>query len=523
MASTETTPATFSLTTEIPHCRSLWIGVLQGTWKEIGIQYGQRCGKDIARNFELNWEQIVLKGEKGEWRKNRSAQLRAEYCIAYIQRSFRELSYLSPELVDLLDGIGQGASRELDRCRYAAACSHFEKIAILNYSGTIHFHPDWDFVNDCPRSAEHPSGNMSESGAVSTEDDCNGFWIKGKGTKTGHTYATRTAQSKHIEPGGSARERQVSYVAIPKDPNAQVFWGNGRAGNLGGIGGGLLNGSGLCCLTSGAQYAHQDRAHTDATLAPGIRDFLLATYGVIFSKTAGEAAERVTVGTETYRQKTGRKTVLRARGCNIVFADAHDAFCVEQNARHYAIRKPGDLGEKDGEYLVHANHFKSDRGSYDETNRFHKDVSMTTFTPEKIDSPNGSYYRFWSGMWMLHNHYGKIDEKLMMEDLVASHYGYDEQGNRYDPDPETGIPTSGGKYATEIESWHGTFCAHIKPYTQENPMGIGGNAETSVFNLSTREVWWVPVWPCHYKEWNLSWGYMNLAPFVEYRKLLWGY
>ena len=26
--------------TEIPPFRSLWIGVLQGTWKEMGIQYG---------------------------------------------------------------------------------------------------------------------------------------------------------------------------------------------------------------------------------------------------------------------------------------------------------------------------------------------------------------------------------------------------------------------------------------------------------------------------------------------------
>ncbi|MEW6673578.1 MAG: hypothetical protein AB1427_17935 [Thermodesulfobacteriota bacterium] len=522
MARTEAIPVEFKLNNEIPHCRSLWIGILQGSWKEIGIQYGQRCGKDIARNFDLNWEQLVLKGQKGNWRENKSPQKRAEYCVAYIKRSFKELSYLSPELIELFHGIGQGASKELDRCLYASVCSHFEKIALLNYSSTVHFHPDWDFVNDCPNRTGH-SGVIPDPGMVSAEDDCNGFWVKGKGTKTGYTYATRTAQSKHIQPGGSARERQVSYVAVPKDPNAQVFWGNGRAGNLGGIGGGLLNGSGLCCLTSGAQDALKNRQYIDATLAPGIRDFLLATYGVIFSKTAGEASERITAGSESYRMQTGRKTVLRARGCNIVFADADDAFCVEQNARYYAVRRPGDLGEKDGNYLVHANHFKSERGSYDENNRFHEDIPMTQFRPERIDSPNGSYYRFWSGMWMLSNYYGQIDEKLMMENLVASHYGYDAEGNRYDPDPVTGVPSAGGKYATEIESWHGTFCAHIKPYTQENPKGIGGNAETSVFNLSTREVWWVPVWPCHYKEWNLSWSYLDLKPFVEYRKLLWGY
>jgi len=523
MAATEANRISFRLNTEIPHCRSLWIGVLQGTWNEMGVQYGQRCAKDIARNFDLNWEQLVLGGQKGNWRQNRSQQERAEYCAAYLRRSFEELSYLSPELIQLLEGIAQGASAELDRCRHGAACSHFEKIALLNYSGTIHFHPDWDFDKDRPRGGDSGLAPMPTPGATTAEDDCNGFWVKGEATRTGQTYATRTAQSRHIQAGGSARERQVAYVAIPKDPKAQVFWGHGRAGNLGGIGGGLLNGAGLCCLTSGAQDASKDRGHWDDTLAPGIRDFLLATYGVIFSRTAAEATEKVTVGTEAYRRRTGRKTVLRARGCNIVFADAADAFCIEQNARYYAVRRPGELGEKGCNYLVHANHFKSEQGSFDENNTFNQDIHMAGFTPEKMDSPNGSYYRFWSGMWMISNSYGRIDEKLMMEDLVASHYGYDAEGNRFNPDPETGVPTAGGRCATEIESWHGTFCAHIKPYTPENPIGIGGNVETSVFNLSTREVWWVPIWPCHYKEWNLNWSYLNLAPFAEYRKLLWGY
>jgi len=512
----------FRLPREIPHCRSLWIGILQGTWEEMGFQYGQRCGKDMARNFDISWEKDVLKGDKNLWQKGRTEKERADYFIRYLKRSFQELSFLSLEMIEMFNGMARGAAKELDQCLHAKACTHFEKVAMMNYSSTRAFHPDWDFERDCPRVVQ--TGH-SETGPSRTpeEGDCNGFWIKGEGTRTGYTYATRTAQSRHIDPGGSGRERQVSYVAIPKDPSARVFWGNGRAGNLGGIGGGLMNDQGVCCLTSGAQYANPSRPYMDQTLAPGIRDFLLASYGVIFSKTAKEAAERVTVGTEAYRNKTKRKTVFRARGCNIVFADAHDAFCVEQNARYYAVRRPGDLNEKNGNYLVHANHFKSNQGRFDENNVFDPDHSMTDFTPERMDRPNGTYYRFWSGMWMIRNHYGQIDEKLMMEDLVASHYGYDEEGKRYDPDPETGAPTIGGSLSEKHDSWHGSFCAHIKPYTPENPMGVGGNVETTVFNLSTLEVWWVPVWPCHFKEWNLDWYYNNLKPFKEYRKLLWGY
>jgi len=505
----------FRLDSEIPHCRSLWIGVLQGSWKEMGIQYGQRCGKDIARNFDMFWEKDVLGGgvlQKGErlWQKGRTGPEREKYCAAYMQRSLKELSLLSPELAGFFKGIARGAAKELDRCIHSDACPHFIKIAGLNFNDA-QFHPDWDFRSDRPRPKKAGKLHGQLGG-----DDCNAFWVKGRATKACETYATRAVQSPHAAPGGYFN-RQVAYVAVPKDPKARVFWGLGTAGNLGGLGGGLMNDRGVCCLTSGCSYSEENWAQVDETAAPGIRDFVLATYGVIFSKSAREATRRVTVGTGRYRKLTGRKTVLRARGANIVFADAKEAFCVEQNARHYAIRKPGDSGEKGSNYIVIANHFKSETGSFDENNIFRQDERMTRYEPEKEENPFGSYYRFWSGMWMLRNNYGKIDREMVMEELVTAHYSYDEKGKRYDLDPDTRAPT------IRKENLTGTFCAHVIPFTQEYPLGMGGNAETSVFNLTTREVWWVPVWPCHYKEWNLNWDYLNLKPFSRYRKMLWGY
>jgi hypothetical protein len=487
----------FRLDSEVPHSRSLWIGVLEGTWSEIGQQYGKRCGKDIARNFELTWRNNVLNGSQ-LWQVGRSDAERADYAVKYLSRSLEELSHLSPEMTELFRGISEGARSELAAGKYATVCPDHVKIAFLNFSGT-HFHPNWDFETDQPGPVEQYLAAQQE------EHDCNGFWVSGKATSTGHTYATRTAQGRHIREGGSGRERQISYVAIPADPAAYVFWGNGRAGNLGGIGGGLMNERGVACLTAGASYSDQNWQQAALTAAPGVKDFWLASYGVIFSGSAREAAEVATLGTPEYREKTGRQTLLRVRGASIVFADPMEAIAVEQNARHYALREPGDLGEKDSSYLVIANHFKVSDGSYDETNTFRPEIPMESFEREGVES---SYYRFWTGMWNLKSNFGKIDLEMVRDDFVTAHYAYDESGNRIEPDPRTGAPTVAG-----------TFCDHDGPFTTENPMGVGGNTETSVFNLTTREVWWVPVWPCHYKQNNMSWSYTDLRPYSEYREM----
>jgi hypothetical protein len=477
----------------------------------MGIQYGQRAGKDIAHNFDFSWRNRVV-SEGGEWKQGKTEKEKREYCVAYMERSMKELSYLSPELIEFLGGIAQGAAKELDKCQYADVCTHILKLIILNWVN-LPLHPNWDFSNDRPG----PRAALKNGKVYAKVDGhgCNAFWVKGKATKTGETYATRSVQFWSVDPMWSFYRRQVAYVAIPKDPNARVFWGQSEAGNLGGSGGGLMNDCGLCVLTAGSSYSSEHWAQADDTCAPGIKDFILATYGVIFSKTSEEAAERITVGTPEYRKLTGRKTVLRARGANIVFADAKKAMCVEQTARHFAIRKPGDLGEKGDDYIVIANHFKCS-GSFDENNVFHPDNPMTKYEhepeKEKADATYGTYYRFWSGMWMLQNNYGKIDREMVMQELAASHTGYDHCGNRYDPDPDTGVPTVPG-----------TFCYHMEPFTKEHPLGMGGSIETSVFNLSALEVWWVPVWPCHYKEWKMDWDYLNLKPFSEYRKKLWGY
>jgi hypothetical protein len=486
----------FKLDSEsVPSRRTYWIGVLQGTWKEMGIQYGQRTAKDIQKNFDWIWESILKQkaSEKYLWSKGKTEEEKARHALESKRKSTAELSCLSPEIIEFIEGIAEGAAEELNKSTYANVCTNFEKITLINTGSSKidagHYPPD----------------------PLTEESDCNGFWVKGEATKTGDTFATTVGQGNFSKPGG----REVAYIAIPKDPNARVFWGRGKAGDVGSGGGNSFNDRGVCLLTAGAQYS-DGNLQPNETLAPGIDPYLLGFYAVIFSETAREAAAKATIGTPEYRDLTGRKTVLRSKGNIIVFADAKECYAVELNACHYAIRKPGYLGEKGGNYLAFANHFMFKDGSYDENKVWNTDEPMYAYTKSKDVKGKTSYWRFWSGMWMLYNNYGKIDKEMMLRELLPSHVGYDEDGNRYDPDAN-GVPTISN-----------TFCDHyITPdnhdgyRAKEVPLGDGGGASSCVFVPNRLEVYWVEAWPCHFKD--KEWNYLNLEPFSEYRKLLWGH
>ena len=57
---------------------------------------------------------------------------------------------------------------------------------------------------------------------------------------------------------------------------------------------------------------------------------------------------------------------------------------------------------------------------------------MAAFAPESREKGADSYHRFWSGMWLIRNHYGRIDDAVLRNDIAASHSVYGESGQRTD-------------------------------------------------------------------------------------------
>jgi hypothetical protein len=88
-------------------------------------------------------------------------------------------------------------------------------------------------------------------------------------------------------------------------------------------------------------------------------------------------------------------------------------------------------GWNDPNYIVVTNHYMCDF-SYDENNN-RTNVPMTIFSDGRTGDPNtgeriglnGSGLRFWTLMWDIKHHYGRID-KYRSQQIMSGFYGYDK-------------------------------------------------------------------------------------------------
>jgi hypothetical protein len=472
-----------------------WIGALEGTWREMGIQYGQRAAKDVRNNTDVEWLNSLTKlGNSPQRIMRLSAAFEAQ------------IDLLCPEVLEMLKGMAEGAATEMNKSVYASQASNYQRI--LNLQWDMLIDPRYEkLIADAAAASGAPAVEIASASDTTrmypsldpSEEDCNGWWVSGLATKDGLTYATRHSQ------GGSWHTKstnQVAFVLVPSDPRAAVTFALCPAGEVGT--GQVFNEYGVY-LGWGAGGT---KAPLEEWAAIGVPNYIYNLPAVVWSKTAREAVDYITRGTEKYRQLTGRKTLLRERSVIQMYCDEKEVYVVEQAARRYAIRTPGYMGEKNKSFIAWANHDYTATGSYDENNVLNPKVHMKDLVPEQ--EKNSSYYRFWTQMAWFNKNYGNITLDMLMNDLSAAHYAYDKAGNRIDPDPKTGMPTAPG-----------TVCVHGR--LTEVPSFPKGTQFSFVIGIavpSTREIYYIPAMPC---EWvRHDWFYCDLKLYAAYRQAVYG-
>jgi hypothetical protein len=167
----------------------------------------------------------------------------------------------------------------------------------------------------------------------------------------------------------------------------------------------------------------------------GVPWFHLFLYVGRHASTASEAIEMLTVGTEEYRARTGRKTLLRGGGWIFLIADSSTLAVVEATANRYATRYAGDIFPFTGsewsqpDYIVATNHYICNF-SYDKHNN-RTNVPMTIFgdgyhhdqSTGEIKDLTGSGKRFWTLLWDIKHNYGRID-RYRAQQIMSGYYHY---------------------------------------------------------------------------------------------------
>ncbi|MCX6549777.1 MAG: C45 family autoproteolytic acyltransferase/hydrolase [Acidobacteria bacterium] len=406
-----------------PHAR--YIGDLKGTWREMGIQYGQRAGDLVRLVFEGYYDQILTTVQDPA-RIVPDARLFGDYH-----------SKLVPEAVEFMKGIADGAAPELAKSTYAQIGTPYEKVLIINMYFALRQVLGHQYTwTGAPRLAVSTYSVEARRARGEIDGACTGVVVIGR-----LDGATKDRTTIH----GGTRDQvffpqlyEVSYTTTPADPKAYRIWTIASAGEIGG----QMVGNEQGVIVTG--YAG---GNAKEIWAYGLEWNVGDWYAASFAKTAEEAAAILTSGRRGVIEATGSTIVVPAWGINWMISDPKDARVVEIVPGRYAIRKIGDFGEEN--FLVCTNHCLA-TWSFDDKNQ-RTTVPMTDFGSEQGEysglSPSGT--RYWTQFWNAKYNYGSIDREMVME-WYRGHYYIDKVGARHDQVWDKG---------------HGWTPAHLKALT----------------------------------------------------------
>jgi len=418
-----------------PHPR--YLGQLRGSWRQIGTQYGERAG-DLIRMVYEGWYRELL-----------PIQGSPVVMAAYLRQQEAYYDALVPEALEVMHGIADGAATELAASAFPHELSHFDKILMINsYFGLMGRPP------------------VSETAALAPEDEivhcCSGAVMLSGATRDGRAIHV-SSEDQHFFP----QEYLVTFVAHPSDRRAHPFTVTDSAGEIGsehaqndrGVTVSGYAGGGLGIL--GPTLARPFSGYRRAALDWQVGDF----YAAAFADSAKHAVELLTVGRPAYRAKSGLKIVIGkcTRGVNWVISDGSDAFVVESipadqhGQARYAIRRPGDMGEKNARYIASTNNVEA-KDSYNEEN-VHDPAHPMSQHGNGMQQPthfglNSSGMRFWTFMTLIEQHYGEITVD-MVQQWRRTHFVYDRAGGRHDE-----VEVAGRPVPVYLAPGAATLCRH---------------------------------------------------------------
>lgn len=453
----------------------IFIGNIRGDWREMGYQYGERAGSLI-----LNVYNYLI------------GHFKAKFGLPHLREDLERYSKVirdySPQMIEFMKGIGEGASEVLGESTHSKDLTDFEKILLINVYLDLDFgHPKPEFHKGktTPIPGQRTGQSVHKKFAA---QHCTGFAASGNArgpllspTKNRETLIANNYDLPKFVPGGWS----VAYVATPKDPKAHCFWSMQPAGVVGGYN--LIvndRGVGIGNFFGGRST---DEIDFGLAIAP------LMVHAAAYCGSARETIDMMTLGSPDYRKKSNRKTILQTGPWAYLIADPDEVAVLEVSSHRHAVRTPGDMNEA-GNYVVYANWYGSKK-YYDENNQL---VSE----PMGIQPPEFPE-RYHTFDWYIKHHFGEIDADTAKE-MQGIRYFYEEKtGKKIEFLEDSNIPVYIGKH---------TPCAYWGAAIDVDMGGTVHAAQAILRKDGKTKIYWVQGRPC---EWVGPWQSVD---FSGYRK-----
>jgi hypothetical protein len=400
--------------------RADFIGTLRGSWLKIGRAYGERSGESARIVSDKWWAEVCEMYGRME-------------TVRALELYEAAISCFDPGLVELMHGIAEGAGPWLSESPYADPkhelhATNYQRVLAVNvYDEWVIMHP-----RTFPDGTGTSSGAVTEPPVLPHMTGCSAFAARGKATSHGEVI---TAHNRHSPYDPRCYEQ--AFILAPDGgcacwvlSNSPQVAGN-QVVNVHGVSLVLLAGG----MSNPRSLGYEGGPYT--VEAFGVPWFHLFVWVGTHARSAEEAIEMLTRGTEAYRRHSGRESLLRAGGWIFLVTDATSMAVVEASSDRYAVRYAGDEtlfsgpDWTDGDFIVATNHYMCDF-SYDAHNR-RTDVPMTIFNEGCFRDPKThevtklteSGVRFWTLMWDINRFHGRLD-RLAAQQILNGTYGRDK-------------------------------------------------------------------------------------------------
>jgi len=442
--------------------------VLRGTWWDMGVEYGQHAGveiREVSDSLLLRLEEVLPEGES---------------LAKKLQRYRILIEELSPEMLEFMEGIAEGASLELEKSGLGSYLDSMQKIILINCFSSL----DGEFA-DLRRELVEEGSAWECRGPLTAKGD--------------------PLMGANMDGALYPLMYRLALVVVPDDPDSFIYFSLPLAGSVSGPLG--LNEEGLA-LAAPAVWTPSDvvpveeggkqQGEVQDEKKPDLPISIMCALALSEARDVNSAKELLTYGPKDIAGQDEREGLLSCQAANFLLSDHEDALVLERDPSHYGLRGEEDL-PNGGSLIAATDHFTGLESYKENDEPLGHPMNELGLSQQDVVY---SVVRLHSLDQLFQNIDEEIDSFWAMREIAGMNHIYDEQGQKtYQAEAGNGATVSCFESGLTVDR-----------YLEREGVPAYGTIGSFVVNLATLDVWFELGIP---SDWVGPWEHISLDDYLR--------